>query len=579
MKNVFFASLLIVLCSMPQVSYAKPQLTASVNAVQVGVQEVFTLTVTLSGLAQRSFSNSQTPDVAPLATDFHILSRQQQYSLLNGTLEMRWEYELQAKRVGNKQIPSLALQIAQQTLQTQPISISVQQNPQASNEYRLEALVSTQTPYLQQPFIYTLQLYHNGKIKVTENVTIPKEGVIVEQLGQWQSRQEVVNGQPAIVTAINYLMTPLRSGHLALDPAQVVVGEPIQHSRHRSLFSFGGANYRPTTIVSETIDLEVRSAPNHVPIWLPLAGLQLSEDWETEINQAVPVGVPLIRTITLNAVNMGAQALPDLTTFFADTSALRVNQPKPDTQRQLLPDGKTPVTTMTQSFSITPLQTGAVQIPAVKIPWWNVQSDKLVWAELPAQMINVIPNPTLSPFNPATSPSDAVEPSIAANTLIITEPRLSAVQYLALNVALLALCFALIYVRWGRWQLNTTRNTQQPEHEKSLRATQFKQRLAELNDLTEIKALLQQYAHHRWKLPPQTGLNQIITYLSYHYEGTDKLGVVFKELETALYSSHAEPLNLSSWKTRCAQFLLNLSPKSSAIASKLSASPTTLNPV
>ena len=559
-------------------SYATPQLTASVSAVQVGAEEMFTLTVTLSGLAQQNFDNSQTPDLLPLAKDFHIMSRQQQYSLLNGTLEMHWEYKLQAKRVGNIQIPSLSLQIAQQTLQTQPISIVVQQTLQASNEYRLETVVSTQTPYLQQTFIYTLQLYHNGKIKITENVTIPKDGVIVEQLGQWQSRQEVVNGQTVIVTAINYLMTPLRSGHLALAPAQVLIGEPIRHSRHRSPFSFGGSNYRPKTIASETIDLTVRAAHSNVPIWLPLNDLQLGEEWETEIDQTVPIGVPLIRTITLSATNMGAQALPDLTAFFADTSAFRINQPKPETQRQLLPDGKTPVTTMTQSFSITPLQTGVVQIPAVKIPWWDVQSDKLAWAELPSQTINVMPNPTLSSFNTPALSSDNVEPSLSTQTLVITQPKLSTVQYLALSMALFALCVALIYTMWGRWVLSKAINTK-ARHEQSLTATQFKQRLAALNDLTEIKALLQQYAHHRWQLPPQTSLNQILNYLSNHYEDTDKLQVVFKELETALYSAHAEPLNLNSWKTRCAQFLLNLSPKSATVASKLSALPTTLNPV
>ena len=42
-----------------------------------------------------------------------------------------------------------------------------------------------------------------------------------------------------------------------------------------------------------------------------------------------------------------------------------------------------------QSLAIVPTQSGRITLPEVRIPWWNVETDSLQYARLPAQTIMV----------------------------------------------------------------------------------------------------------------------------------------------------------------------------------------------
>jgi len=373
-----------------------------------------------------------------------------------------------------------------------------------------------------------------------------------------------------IVAQISYLLTPLRSGKLELGSAKMKALKPDNRSRNFGgfgNFSFGN-DYRPTTISSMPLSLEVQS-PTSQP-WLPLAQLQLKQKWESDITQPVVAGTPLIRTLTLIAKGMGGQATPNLEAFVPKTSDFRVRTPKPEIERGILNDKKTPISQITQSFSLIPLNIGTLQLPAIRIPWWNVQTKKLMWAQLPAQTIQVLPNQNYStpshvmaPTIPTKTESQPTPTPVAVRQPVSQPLYFSQAQYGLLACAIVALIIALGHSWFGR-RVEFQKKRQSPVSSKPARMSEsmFKKRLDTLTEAVAIKQLFQEYAHLRWQTPQNASLQTIVQHATTHIHNGELLAGLVKELNAALYGQQG--FDLKSWKESCGLILGNLKEKKRA---------------
>ncbi|MDM8559607.1 BatD family protein [Candidatus Parabeggiatoa sp. HSG14] len=566
MQKLFFVCLTYLLFGIfPAV--AAPQFVTTVDTNRVMLGETVTLKLELSGAKA-----SDSPDVSQLEKVFAVYGpqHQQMTQIINGRMSSKivWQYTLEPQKTGTFTIPSLTVNTDAGYLRSQPIRLKVTKTPVKRNDsIRLEATVSNPTPYLHQPLLYTLRLYHKGNLRELEPV-LPSDGVIMEQLGKMTQQRTVNNGKQMIVAKVTYILTPLRSGKLELGSAKMKAMKPDSRGNNfgNSFFSFG-PDYRPTTISSKPFTLKVQPPQISQHPWLPLTYLRLKQNWESDIQKSVIVGVPLIRTLTLVAQSMGGQAPPNLTAFVQSNADFRVRAPKPETERGILQDRKTPVTTITQSFSLIPLNTGQLQLPAIRIPWWNVKKNALAWAELPTQTIKVIPNQNyMTPQSQMTPANIATTASPPQKITVVNQPASQQIYFSQAQQALLALAIsALLIALWHSWytryRLGSKMEYQRQVGDKKswMSDAVFKKRLESSNELAAIKQLIQEYAHLRWQISKNASLQTIAQHLTKHYVGSGQTADLFNEFNAALYGK--QTFDVMDWKKRCGILLTRLKEK------------------
>lgn len=327
------------------------------------------------------------PNLMPLLKDFEILSTQRSYSFadINGKTksEAQWTIVLKPKHGGEITIPSISVG----NEQTQPFTINVENNAVKTNKnfhhnstYTiLKVAVNEPSPFLNQQIIYTVKLYNrqqlfNGQYKAPE-----VENALVVPLGDGKSYQTTYKNSIYNVEELSYAIFPQKIGNLTITPpefnAEVIDG------------------FSPTNIhlTAKTLTINVKPLPNGQDIgnWLAAENVSLSEDYEN-IPKTYTAGDTIVRNITLKATGMVGQLLPKLT--FKSTKSYSVYANKPHIENNLV-DGKI---IATANYKVTYLLAKATttKIPAISIPWYNIDTKANLVASLPAKTINIGANIT-----------------------------------------------------------------------------------------------------------------------------------------------------------------------------------------
>lgn len=560
LKKVLF---LLTLTFFPLISFAAAQLQAMLDNYSVAPGETVILQLILHQASDRDLRTIREPDVSPLKPDFHIhqQSRNQLSQIINGQIsnQVTWTYVLEPRKLGEIDIPPLRLKTSNGYLSSQPLTIRVTQDQQKRDNTWIEAFVSKENPYLHEPIYYTLRVYHPATVKEFE-AHPPTDNLLVEQLTDLHTQRFRKNNQNLFVSEVTYLLTPLRSGRLDLSGGKMrALKASSQNHRNPGMmnFNFGFQQYKPIVLTSDPISLEVKPPPVNLPVWLPLKNLRVEHTWETALKEATTVGTPLIRTLSLVGEGMGGQSFPDLTQLLNDNSNFRVRSPKPENERKLLSDQKTPATFYTQTFSLIPLKTGQLTLDAIKIPWWDVETDQLKWAEIPAQSFTVKDNPHHN-LNTLANTTNHASPSGSTTTTVnhITAHPLQPLSFSLLMAATLALFIGLIQIWWQRWHFYRTRHVN-----KTLNLKNFKNQIRHATDMKTLQMLIQNYAQTHWQLPAYTALSTIGLYLQKHYDAAEGIAEQLQVLEAALYGNR--PIVLDDWKQTFLQNFQQLRPKTS----------------
>lgn len=522
--------------------------SAALDTHRVYFGESVTLQLSLSG------GRAETdPDMSAVEQDFTILSQHRSDStqIFNGTInrQLIWTYTLEPKKQGTLTLPPVSIETNKGTRASQALKITVAENTGKRDDgLSVEGWVSNPSPYLHEPIFYTIRVYHHGELQEVQAVP-PANDVIVEHVGKPQSQRVEVNGEQKIVTQTSFLLTPLKAGDIDLGTPRVkALKAERQRQRRRSFFDFDSANYRPISLAGKPVSVAVQALPaKAIQPWLPLKDLMLSDEWETDLNQEISAGVPLIRSITLQAEGMGGQSLPKLDKYFANQKDFRIRSAKPETERKLLEDG-TPVTTLKQSISIIPLNTGELELPALRIPWWDVKEKTVKWAELPAQKISIAAGQTVAQIAPAPigAPQTVVK--------VVYDTRLNTLQHTVLSIAIIALCVALFL----SWRIrNTTVSIQASRKEKVAIITHS---LAKAETAEALQQCIQQDAQQRWQLPAYSALQKIIAHVQQNYEHSDAFIQCVRQLDGHLYGGQ-QSLEIEAWKTAYSHSLKQLKEK------------------
>ncbi len=363
--RLFIVLLLLVSSS----SYAA--FTASVNKNPVLAGEFFVLSLQLD-----SSANGQQPDTSALLKDFVVGPTNTSSGMrsINGQVSRNttWSIELMVRNPGNYTIP--AFTVNGQT--TAPINLTVLKADSAqtkNNDIFITTSIESDSLYVQQAGVYTVKLHLAADLSEGQLGAPTLADASVSQLGKQTENYEIIDGKRYLVVTRNYLIQPQQSG-------EYTIKGPVFKGRVRQ-------NYRSVaaSALGEDIQLTVKPIPNAVTgNWLPSELVTLDDEWAPDKTE-FEVGEPITRTITLTALGITKEQLPELQ--LPNMKGIRSYSDQADNNHVVR--NNQVISQRVESFALMPQIPGTYELPEVRIPWFNVVTNQLDYAVLPSKTITV----------------------------------------------------------------------------------------------------------------------------------------------------------------------------------------------
>jgi hypothetical protein len=433
-------------------------LTSFLAAFNVNAQEVEvsvdrnelargeTLTYTIRIYEQRQ---GMQLDLTPLTDEFDVLGTRtsSQVRSINGTVESWTDYiiTLFPLNEGEVTIPPIDIN----NTQTTPIIITVSnegpRSNQDSDELFLEIEVNKETVYVQEQLLFTIKLYYtiNG-IRNPQFTELEMDDTVIQLIGSPNQYENLIEGVRYGVYEKRYVIFPQRSGPLEI-PDILFRGEVTDGS---SNFVFRNLNTRRVTAFIEGITINVAERPADAQsnnTWLPVSNLTLEEEWNVDINN-LSVGDSFERTITMVADGLDGAVLPPFGP--EEINGLNIYTDPPNIERNYV-DGSI-VGRRTETATLVAITAGMIEIPQISIPWWNVTTNELESAIIPAIEIEVANIAGIVPSEQAVVTTENIE-ELLASTPIVDQQMIEAqeeAEFIEVNASwlnyLILLAFTIV---------------------------------------------------------------------------------------------------------------------------------------
>lgn len=455
------------------------------------------------------------PELTELKRNFRVLSQQKsnQFRSMNGKTVSytEWTLILSPLKTGELIIPAIEFQ----GQKSQPIKVLVNTLPdsvkeQIAKEFFFDTNVDTQSTYVQGQILYTEKLYYTlnhedaslSELKVTDAMVIP--------LGDVRQYTTTVSGQRMGVYERRYAIFAEESGEI------VIPGQKFSASVVNSYNRWSRG--RPVSVVAKPIRIEVKARPANYPQapWLPSDKVIVEDRW-SKPNDEWQVGEPVTRTILIKANGLAGSQLPSIALPIVDGLKYYPDQSEYNDQS----DAQGIQGSAQQSLAIVPTQSGRIIIPEVRIPWWNLAKNKLEYAVLPAQTIQVaeaaIANKTASSQVTATPLSMNSGNAIATN------------QSGLWVIATLLLLLTNIVTAFLLWRKNAPKKDPEIEATKPSQHLKHLKQACQNNDANGIRQHLKNWAQEEYQVSNLEELGKIFNDIS--------LNNAINELDSYLYQA------------------------------------------
>ena len=207
-------------------------------------------------------------DIAPIV-DFTVTPRGRVVGSRTGPdgrpgVVTAYRFELTPRRSGNALIPALSVATGGTRLTTSPATVVVRPDPGlppalAGKAVLLDAALSRPNPYRGQTVVYTLRLFRSVPASGIAITPPAFDGFAAVALPGQTDTELTAGGKRYAVSQVDYALTPLRTGRLALAPARA------------RLSGIPGAS-GPSVIDGPALEIAVRPLPP-VPAGLPASEL------------------------------------------------------------------------------------------------------------------------------------------------------------------------------------------------------------------------------------------------------------------------------------------------------------------
>ena len=372
-------------------------------------------------------ADAQMPDFAALVPDFVLSGHSSHRSpgAVNGGQRARvlFAVALQPRREGVLTVP--ALRVGGET--TSPLVLTVA--PAATAPARagepvfIEAQADTRSPWVQQSMGYTLRLYYATPLVSGQLDQPVPDGAALHRVGSDLQYSREIGGRRYTVVERRFVVVPERSGTLTI-PGARFEGTGVG-GFFDDLFGDGRRALRATGPAQV---LQVQAIPGDAPQpWMPLHAMELRY---LSTPQALRAGEAATVDVELVADGAAASQLPELRLPPVEGAQVFPEPPQVD---EGFERGR-PRTRVTRRFAIVPAQAGALRLPGLRQPWWDVRAGVERSASLPDLDLQV------QPGLPGAAADDAAQLAFEAGRGDGAASGAGPWRWLAIGFAMLWLC-------------------------------------------------------------------------------------------------------------------------------------------
>lgn len=258
--------------------------------------------------------------------------------------------------------------------QTAPVYQAQQPAQLAAIPPYLETELESTSAYVHQNLVLKVNVISTVNLKTATAQMQDTDDVIFRQLGDATVDTRTRRGQTEIVNTLYFQLTPLRSGRIDLEPIRIT-----------GVMDLGSGNEASYEAVSNSaMQLGVTAPDTSVLPWLPLQELVLSASLSND--ERIGEGEPITLTVVQRAVGMSGTQLPSLESQL-QSPGHRLYREKSDFEGTVSREGKL-VGIRTDRYTLVPQQGNEVNIPALRIDWWNVDRQRKETSVLPSRLLN-----------------------------------------------------------------------------------------------------------------------------------------------------------------------------------------------
>ncbi len=462
---------------------AHSAVVASVDRDRVEQNESFTLELRVDSNADLN------PDLAVLEADFFIgqTSHLSNTSIINGKISRSktWQISLMARRAGQLTIPPITVGGEQSNPVTITVSEPTAQPPGEADVY-ITAEVDTSETFVQAQILYTIKIYRAVATRqpALREPTFGGAEVLVEVAGDEQSYEAVINGRAYNVVERSFAVFPQESGEVSISPARFEA-RVLRNGRitGRKVFQSDAQTVTVNPIPAPPADYLDAA-------WLPARDVQLSDSWSREPDR-LRAGEPISRTITISALGQLETQIPVNEPPTVD--GVNVYPDKPALDRRFESGGIRGI--RRDQYAMIANVAGDLELPAVELPWWDIDTSEWRVARLPARQVAIMPSLDAEP--PAPAPVPVIEEEAAA-----PEPAASpAAPFWKLVAQILAILWFMTLVGWW-WSTRPTRDQKAPApvplHKRQAAALKTARKAAIEGDAEALKSALFEWARLQW---------------------------------------------------------------------------------
>lgn len=370
--------LLVALCvlAMP----AEAAVRAWLDRTSIALGETVTLNIEVQGVG------ASAPDFSALDADFERRgsSSSSQISLVNGqrSAVTLFAVSLYPRREGTLRIPALEVG----SLRTPELELDVGPSPidtGSGGDVFLEAALAASEVYVQQQVVYVLKLHYALSLWDGQLDAPTADGVQTHRLGDDLKYQVERGGRRYSVIERRFALVPERSGEVEI-AAPRFEGTGLDRGGYGGLLGSGGIRLSAR---AEPLSLRVKPRPAGAAVpWLPALSMELSVQ-AGAVPDEVRVGEPISLAVQISARGLLPAQLPELELPAIEGAAVYPDQAT--TRDRSTADGL--AAERSRRFAVVPQRPGTLQLPAIRLPWWDVEADRQRWAEIPSRSVRVLP--------------------------------------------------------------------------------------------------------------------------------------------------------------------------------------------
>ncbi len=483
LNRAVIGNAILVSCGvLAVVSNALAEVTARIDRPAVDLNESFVLELVVDTNIDAE------PDLTVLDEKFYRgqLSQLSNTSIINGQIRRSrtWSIALMAKSVGRQEIP--AITIGNES--SSPISITINEpanEPPGEADVFITSEVDQTEAYVQSQVLYRFKVYRAVATRQEGRRDPEFTGVevLVERAGDERSYEAILNGKAYNVIERVLAIYPQSSGEISISPARFEA-RVLRNGRITGRKVFESESHTITV-------LPIPAPPADYPdaAWLPARDVRLSEEWSREPGE-IAAGEPVTRKVTISVLGQIETQIPALEPPVVE--GMNVYADKPDLSRLFEAEGIRGV--RREQYAMIGFRGGLVEVPAVEVPWWDIETREWRVARLPSRTIRVEAPETIVVAPPVAEQESA--PEEAGEAAMLPDGFWKRVS------ELIAAAWLLTVIAWWWSSRERHRQIREPEpapiYKQQARFVRAAKKAAMAGDKAGVRAALVEWGRLQW---------------------------------------------------------------------------------